>query len=116
MPCLRVQVSAVAADEKKKAVLNVLSAVVSEILGKPEQYVMIVMEQSAIMMSGSDAPAAFVDMRSIGKLNQKTNTQLTQRICAVFEEKLGIPAERVFLNFTDVAASNWGWNSRTFGG
>ncbi|MDD5745906.1 MAG: phenylpyruvate tautomerase MIF-related protein [Candidatus Omnitrophica bacterium] len=115
MPCLRVQVSVPLGEEKKKAVLSTLSRIVSGALGKPEQYVMVVIGQSAIMMSGTDMPSAFVDMRSIGKLNQKTNTQLTREICAVLNENMGIAAERVFLNFTDVSAANWGWNNQTFG-
>jgi len=30
-------------------------------------------------------------------------------------ESLDIPGNRIYLNFTEVQASHWGWNGATFG-
>ncbi len=115
MPCVKLQVSAGVTAAKKDAVLRALSTIVAETLGKPERYVMAILEESAILMSGTDEAAAFVDLRSIGNLNLETNARLTRKICAVIGEKLDIAAERIFLTFTDVPAENWGWNNQIFG-
>jgi phenylpyruvate tautomerase PptA (4-oxalocrotonate tautomerase family) len=48
-------------------------------------------------------------------LSGDTNRKLTERICDVLEESLAIPPDRVYATFTDVQASNWGWNGATFG-
>jgi phenylpyruvate tautomerase PptA (4-oxalocrotonate tautomerase family) len=56
-----------------------------------------------------------VDIRSIGGLSDDVNRQLSQKICKLLKESLGVPPDRVYLNFTDVRPGNWGWNGDTFG-
>jgi phenylpyruvate tautomerase len=56
-----------------------------------------------------------VDIRSIGGLNDDVNRQLSQRIATLLNESLGVPPDRIYLNFTDVPAGSWGWNGDTFG-
>jgi phenylpyruvate tautomerase PptA (4-oxalocrotonate tautomerase family) len=43
------------------------------------------------------------------------NRQLSQKLCRLLNESLGVPESRIYLNFTEVAASNWGWKGATFG-
>ena len=71
--------------------------------------------QGAMMMSGKDGDAAFVDIRSIGGLTEDVNRKLSQQVSKLLKDSLGIPSDRVYLNFTDVEAGNWGWNGNTFG-
>ena len=56
-----------------------------------------------------------MDIRSIGGLSGKVNGRLAQKVCALLQELLGITPDRVYLNFIDVPAANWGWNGSTFG-
>jgi phenylpyruvate tautomerase PptA (4-oxalocrotonate tautomerase family) len=84
-------------------------------VGKTEKYVMVIVSQSDILMSGQPGHAAFVDLRSIGGLSDGTNRKLTERICDALEESLAIPPDRVYAIFADVQASHWGWNGATFG-
>ena len=92
-----------------------LSKIVAETIGKPQQYVMVTASQAAIQMSGSLGDAAFVDGRSIGGLTGVVNRKLSQKVCQLLHDYLGIPPDRIYLNFTDVQASHWGWNDNTFG-
>ena len=115
MPFLRLETTATLADEKKKALLASLSKIVAGTIGKPEQYVMVTLSPAAVLMSGKPGDAAFVDIRSIGGLSDSVNRQLAQKVCASLKESLGVPPDRVYLNFTDVPAGNWGWNGDTFG-
>ena len=66
-------------------------------------------------MSGKAVEAAFVDIRSIGGLSGEVNRKLSQQVCNLLKESLGIAAERIYLDFTDVDAGHWGWNGGTFG-
>ncbi|MGO8930519.1 MAG: phenylpyruvate tautomerase MIF-related protein [Limisphaerales bacterium] len=115
MPLLKLQTTAGLPDDKKKALLAALSKIVAETIGKPEDYVMVTLSQTAILMSGKPGEAAFVDLRSIGGLSNDVNRQLSQKLCRLLNESLGVPQGRIYLNFTDVAASNWGWKGDTFG-
>jgi phenylpyruvate tautomerase len=40
---------------------------------------------------------------------------LSQQLCKLLTDSLGISADRVYRNFTDIKAGNWGWNGSTFG-
>ncbi len=115
MPLLRLETSAALPEDKRKALLASLSKTVAETIGKPEQYVMVAAGQAAILMSGKPGDGAFVDLRSIGGLGEDVNRKLSQQVCKLLKDSLGISPDRVYLNFTDVDAGNWGCNGSTFG-
>ena len=115
MPLLRLETSVALPEDKRKALLASLSKAVAGTIGKPEQYVMVTASQAATLMSGKPGDGAFVDLRSIGGLSDEVNRKLSQQVCKLLKDSLGISPDRVYLNFTDVEASNWGWNGSTFG-
>ena len=116
MPLLRLETSVALPEDKRNALLASLSKAVAETIGKPEQYVMVTASQAAMLMSGKPGDGAFVDLRSIGGLSDEVNRKLSQEVCKLLKDSLGISPDRVYLNFTDVDAGNWGWNGSTFGG
>ena len=115
MPLLQLETTVALSDEKKKALLASLSKIVAGTIGKPEQYVMVVVGPASMLMSGKPGDAAFVDIRSIGGLSDDVNRQLSQKVGSLLSESLGVPPDRIYLNFIDVPAGNWGWNGDTFG-
>ena len=115
MPLLNLETTVVLSEDNRKALLASLSKAVAETIGKPEQYVMVSVSQAAMLMSGNPGEAAFLDIRSIGGLSDDVNRRLSQKVCKFLHDSLGIPQNRIYLNFTDVQATNWGWNGSTFG-
>ena len=115
MPLLKLETTVPLPEDKGKPLLAALSRAVAGAIGKPEQYVMVAASESAMLMSGKPGDAAFVDIRSIGGLNSDTNRKLSQQICKLLKDSFGIAPDRVYFNFTDVEAENWGWNGSTFG-
>jgi phenylpyruvate tautomerase len=115
MPLLKLDTSVALSDEMKRDLLPRLSKIVAETLGKPEDYVMVTINSSAILMAGKPGDAAFVDIRSIGSLSLAVNQQLSKNICTLLKDSLGIAPHCVFLNFSDIDAMNWGWKGSTFG-
>jgi phenylpyruvate tautomerase len=115
MPLLKLETTVPLPEEKGRPLLAALSKAVAATTGKPEQYVMVTAGHSAMLMSGKSGDAAFVDIRGIGGLSGETNRKLSQQVCTLLKDSLGISPDRVYLNFTDVEAGNWGWNGSTFG-
>jgi phenylpyruvate tautomerase len=115
MPLIKLETTVPPSEEKGRPLLAALSKTVASAIGKPEQYVMVAVSHSAMLMSGKGGDTAFVDIRSIGGLSGDINRALSQEICKLLKDSLGIAPERVYLNFTDVEAENWGWNGNTFG-
>jgi phenylpyruvate tautomerase len=115
MPLLKLETTVTLPDEKKKTLIAALSKIVAETIGKPELYVMVTISPADILMSGKPGDTAFVDIRSIGGLTDDVNKQLSKKVCALLKESLGVPENRIYLNFIDVDAANWGWKGSTFG-
>lgn len=95
--------------------MTAISAATAKATGKPERYMMIMLERAEVCLGGEHGPGAFVDVRGIGGLTPEVNKALSESISGALETELGIPPERVYLTFTDVAATNWGWRGSTFG-
>ncbi len=115
MPLAKITTSVECDDEKKQALCACLSGVCAQGIGKPESYMAVMIEDGAVAsFGGKTGPFAFVELRSIGGLGREVNSKLSETICSCLEQQLDIDAERIYLNFIDVAAENWGWNSSTF--
>lgn len=115
MPLLKIETTEALPEEKRAALLSSLSKIVAETIGKPEAYVMVTIGSVAGVMAGKAGAVAFADIRSIGGLNNTVNRQLSAKVCKLLKDVVGIPPDRVYLNFTDVDAGNWGCNGATFG-
>ena len=112
MPLITVQTSATSIP-KSNEFLKALSAEISKLTRKPEQYVMAILNIGVPMsFAGSSEPSCYIEIKSIGALNP---SQMSAAICELVNIKTGINSNRIYISFEDVPASLWGWNGRTFG-
>lgn len=103
------------AEDKKEAFLKEASKTVSTTLGKAESYVMVSLNPSAMSFGGTLGNAAFLYLASIGHIGPETNKPAAKELSALVEKHLGIPSDRVFIQFSDAAAANFAWRGNTFG-
>lgn len=117
MPLIKVQTSvSVAEPATVEGLLKVLSSKLSQHLSKPESYVMTAFEPGVAMtFSGTTEPVCYVEIKSIGSMNPAQTKAMSQDFCQVINEKLGVPTNRIYLEFVDAKGAMWGWNSSTFG-
>jgi len=115
MPMISVKTTAEMDESTRERLLAGLSGLIVEGIGKPETYVMGVLETASVIMSGKTGNAAFVEIRSIGGLNGEVNRSLSEKVCSLLESHLHVPRDRVYINFFDISRENWGWNGKTFG-
>ncbi|WP_045224066.1 phenylpyruvate tautomerase MIF-related protein [Methyloterricola oryzae] len=114
MPYVKIQVNRKLEAEQSRELLKHVSQRVAKELSKPESYVMVeVTDNTAMLFGGNDAPAAMVELKSIG-LPSVLNRPLSKMLSGVLNERLGIEPSRVYVEFTDVTGSSWGWNGATF--
>ena len=116
MPLLRVTTNqSMATTEARADFLAKSSAELAGWLGKPERYCMVALQTGAdLLFAGSDEPAALVELASLGLPEDRTG-ELSAAVCALLEEQLGVPPDRVYVHFQDVARHMWGTNATTFG-
>ena len=112
MPLINVKFST-AQIPNKRALLKELSAELANLTGKPEAYVMSLLQINVPMtFGGTEDPCCYIEIKSIGALQA---SQMTQSFCKIIESRTGIPANRIYIGFEDIAPSERGFNGRTFG-
>ncbi|XP_057498637.1 uncharacterized protein LOC130783130 [Actinidia eriantha] len=115
MPCLNLSTNVNVDGVDTSSILKEATSVVAQLVGKPEAYVMIVLKGSVPMaFGGTEQPAAYGELVSIGGLNPDVNKKLSAAISTILETKLSVPKSRFFLKFYDTKGSNFGWNGSTF--
>lgn len=112
MPFIKVETNMKAANAEETA--KALSALAAEMLGKPEQYVLVVFEDSKTLLHGGTAdPAAYVTLNSIGLPEDRT-PEFSATLCSFLETALGIPGNRVYIAFGNIERHLFGWDGKTF--
>ncbi len=114
MPYLKIRINREIEPEKSKLLLATASREIADELGKPERYVMAELTANqAMLFGGTDEPAAYVELKSIGLPTGQIKA-LSQSLSALLEASAGIAPSRIYIEFTDVKGSFWGWNGSTF--
>jgi phenylpyruvate tautomerase PptA (4-oxalocrotonate tautomerase family) len=113
MPLLNITTSAAPTDRDR--LFAELSPLLARALGKPETYVMIVLTPRAQMaFGGSAAPACYAELKNVGTLAPEEVERLSQTLCAALASGLGVPEDRIYIEFTNADGALWGWNGSTF--
>ncbi|WPL15455.1 Macrophage migration inhibitory factor (MIF) [Thiorhodovibrio winogradskyi] len=108
MPTLKIQTNATRDDSAWDALLDTASKQVAELLGKPEGYVMVIAEPTAKMrFAGTDEPLAYLELKSLG-LPEARTPELSAALTALVGEHLGVPAARVYIEFSAPARHLFG--------
>lgn len=115
MPYLKLNIQDSISDEQSPQLLDQLSKLMAQQTGKPERYVMVQVEGcNAMRFAGSDKPLAYVECKSIGLTSTQAKA-ISSSLCRLLNDALQIPADRIYIEFSNCPAEYWGWNGSTFG-
>ena len=113
MPFIQINTSSKSDVENDDLLQKDVSKMVADLTGKPENYVMTIIQRDTKMtFAGSDEPCCFIKVKSIGSLNPSS---MSKSLCELIASKTNINMNRIYIEFFDVKASNWGFNGSTFG-
>ncbi|GAX34207.1 phenylpyruvate tautomerase MIF-related protein [Nodularia sp. NIES-3585] len=117
MPLIKVQTSVFAPQKTDiETMLKNLSSKLAKHLGKPESYVMTAFEPGISMtFAGTTDPVCYVEIKSIGTMKPDQTKAMSQDFCQEINQSLGIPENRIYIEFADAKSTMWGWNGSTFG-
>jgi phenylpyruvate tautomerase len=117
MPLIKVQTSVSAPDKSElETMLKSLSAALAKHTGKPESYVMTAFEPDVAMtFAGTTDPVCYIEIKSVGSMSSSQTKSMSQDFCQKINQALGIPQNRIYIEFNDAKGSMWGWNGGTFG-
>ena len=117
MPLIKLQTSVTAPESNQsEALLKQLSASLAKHLGKPESYVMTALESNVPMtFAGTTDPVCYVEIKSVGSMRPQQTQAMSQDFCEQINQALGVPTNRIYIEFADAQGYLWGWDRRTFG-
>jgi phenylpyruvate tautomerase PptA (4-oxalocrotonate tautomerase family) len=111
---LKIQTNATLDEARKKSLAADASRAVADMLDKPERYVMVSIEENpAMLFGGSDDPLAYLELKSIG-LPEARTADMSAALAGLLAEKMGLPPDRIYIEFADAARNMWGWKGGTF--
>jgi len=113
MPYLSITTNAPLSRDAEAALVAAASKSLAAELGKPEAYVMVSVKAcSTLCFGGLDAPAAFLEIQSIG-LPGKLHG-VAAALTGLVGQHCRIAGDRVFITFADVSPAHWAHNGSTF--
>lgn len=111
MPLINIETSTKISD--KNEFMKKSSSLIASITGKSENFVMVkVNDEVSMYFAGDSSPTCYVQLKSIGSINPP---RMSKSICEFINIELGIPFDRIYINFQDIKPSEWGWKMTTFG-
>jgi len=114
MPYLLIRTNREVPQTEQEPLLTRCSAAVTEMLGKPERYVMVSLEASqAMSFGGETSPCVYLELKSIGLPAERT-AELSSTLASLIGGELDVPVERIYIEFADAERHMWGWNGGTF--
>ncbi len=90
------------------------SSLLSQVLGKPEKYIMVSIEVNKKMIfGGTNDPLLYIELKSIGLPRDHTK-EISSKLCEFLHQETGVAIDRMYIEFADAERSMWGWNGTTF--
>lgn len=115
MPLLSIRTNTTMNNEQAEQLAQAASKLAADMLGKPESYVMTLIQPGQqLLFAGSAEPAAHLELKSLGLPEDQTR-EYSATLCSFVEQQLKIPAARTYIEFSNGQRHMWGWNNSTFG-
>jgi hypothetical protein len=96
--------------------LKSFSSLLARELSKPERYVMVGLAPRLEMsFAGSREPACYAELKNVGQLPADKVDHLSEVLCDAIAKALGVPRDRIYIEFTNADGALWGFDGGTFG-
>lgn len=114
MPYIDTKTSAKITNEQKERLIKEFGAAIELIPGKSEEWLMLNFEGECQMAFRgiSNIPCAMVDVYIFGKTTTEAYAALTERTCAIINEILGVPTDRIYVKYSE--KDRWGFDGFNF--
>ena len=110
MPFIETKTSASITKDQARALKEAFARAIEIIPGKSEEWLMLntVGDCSMSFRGDMDTPCAMIKVEIFGKAKDSEYNRLTEEICRVASEILGVPSDRIYVRYEEVF--HWGYN------
>ncbi len=113
MPFIDSKISIQVSPEEREVLKEDFGHAIS-ILNKPESFLMLGFEDNYDLYMGGKKldKGAFVSVKLFGSASAREYNNMTEEICRIFKERLGIPGNAVYVTYQGI--NDWGWDGKNF--
>ena len=113
MPFINAKFSDTVTPEKEIEIKSALGEAIT-LLGKPERYLMVEIEDIRRRESGgrNDQPIAYFDVNLRHSAPRQSYEKLPARLCEIAKEYMNVDGSNVYVKFEET--ENWGYDSFMF--
>lgn len=113
MPFINAKFSTPVSPEKEIALKTALGEAIT-LLGKPERYLMVEIQDNRRLYFGGEnsAPIAFFDVSLLHSAPRASYEKLTARLCEIAKDVMGVDGSNVYVKFEET--ENWGYDGFMF--
>ncbi|GMR58327.1 hypothetical protein PMAYCL1PPCAC_28522 [Pristionchus mayeri] len=91
-----------------------LTDLLTESMGKPRERIMVEVDAGRRIMHGATpGPVCHLTVKSIGCVGEKLNIQHTERVTSFVHGLLGVPKDKIIIEFYDLSPHQVGFNGTT---
>ena len=114
MPYINSKISTKITKEQETQLKTQLGQAIAIIPGKSERWLMVGFQDEFPMYFGGDnsEPSAFIEVSVFGAENGNAFSELTAKLCEIYNSVLGISPNRIYIKYEGV--TYWGWNGGNF--
>ncbi|MBT3308640.1 MAG: hypothetical protein HOL04_10015 [Gammaproteobacteria bacterium] len=114
MPYLKIDTNVSLSYDQKEELMIACSQLLSQLLQKPENYVMISVRAGAHMLfGGTTDPCAYLEFKSLG-LPESSTPVFSEAVTKLLAKHTEIDKSRIYTEFSAPERHMWGWNGGTF--
>lgn len=109
MPFIDSKITMKVSADQKESIKSRLGKIVP-IIGKPESFLMVGIEDDYdLYFAGKKLEqGAYVSVSLFGAASSSAYEKMTEEICKIYEEELGIPGRSIYVTYQGIP--DWGWN------
>ncbi|MGE5558449.1 MAG: phenylpyruvate tautomerase MIF-related protein [Bacillota bacterium] len=117
MPYISSVTSVQITEIQKESLKSKLAQAMQKTAGKGENWLMLSFRcgESMYFQGKKGDKTAYLEVKVVGTLSSAQKNELAAEIGGIYQEELGIPADKTYIVFFEVSGANWGWNGGTFG-
>ncbi|XP_071700869.1 uncharacterized protein [Rutidosis leptorrhynchoides] len=102
MPCVQISTNVCLDGVDTDSIFSDATKAVSQIIGRPEQFVMVILKGSVpISFEKNKEPAAFAEIISMGGITPEVKKKLIFQLGTILLEKIYVPRTRFFVKVFD---------------
>ena len=113
MPFIDIKITKKLTEQQKDVLKTDIGAAMA-IIGKPESYTMIGIQDGYTLYFGGHKidDGAYIAVDILGDSNPSNSADFTKTICRILNDRLSLPGKNVYVEYRHT--TDWGWNGDNF--